>query len=333
MPTENLILNFYNIIVKIESKPEIINLIKKDFSYFVCDNYNKQLNINLKIFLEKPNFDIIPIIKATFYHPDFIAYDYKHIRYIDYKQVALSTYDYKNEEGTIWSEDVNLLHEISYLLIHSRVGELLDKKNIHRVHALGFAYKNKGVLILLPQGGGKTTLALELLTNYEIKLLSDDIPLITKNKILPFPLRIGIEKNQNINIPKDFISNFIRRNFRPKTLIDIEYFKDKISKETTPNLIFIAERENSYNTRIIKISKFKTFIGFLKNCIIGYGLPQVVEYFLTIKFNDIINKFKIIISRTIISIKIINSSKTFKIILGKNIQLNSRFLIDFIKNI
>jgi hypothetical protein len=120
---------------------------------------------------------------------------------------------------------------------------------------LGISVNNKAVLIILPMGGGKTTLGLELLKYDDVKLLSDDTPLISRDgKILPFPIRIGINKNTslNFNVPKKYLRDFIRSKYGPKLLIDIDYFRDKIALPCKISMILIGERIFSDKCRIEK---------------------------------------------------------------------------------
>ena len=49
-----------------------------------------------------------------------------------------------------------MAREIVYLTILSRVSEKLDRMGIHRVHALGLEQRGRGVLVMLPSGGGKS---------------------------------------------------------------------------------------------------------------------------------------------------------------------------------
>lgn len=111
-----------------------------------------------------------------------------------------------------------MLYEIVYLFIHSRVGELLDKKGIHRIHACSFSFENNIYVVMLPQGGGKSTLLMGLLKDERIKLISDDTPLCDrKGDILPFPIRIGVNNDIDTGyIPDEYILTFNRRKFGQK---------------------------------------------------------------------------------------------------------------------
>ena len=55
-----------------------------------------------------------------------------------------------------------------------RSKQYLDRRGLHRIHALGVVVKNRAVLVMLPMGGGKSTLGLHLLKHPEVQILSDD---------------------------------------------------------------------------------------------------------------------------------------------------------------
>src|SRR6202011_3105060 len=109
--------------------------------------------------------------------PNAAIYDRGNVRFNDYQGEALAIYDFASEQGEVWSENADLLYEITYLLCLSRIGEIHDLRRIHRVHALGIAVGDKGALVLLPESGGKSTLCMDVLPYPDTRLLSDAPPL------------------------------------------------------------------------------------------------------------------------------------------------------------
>lgn len=328
----NLYFDFYGVTLQVEClDKETFQNLRRDFSYFLKELQTKP-NIRIDIYLEESPFESVPPLKASLYNPDSISYDDGQIRYVDYQEKALTIYDYKNEVGQIYAQDRELLHEISYLLILSRVGELLDKKGIHRIHALGVCIKEKGVLCLLPQGAGKTTLAMELLKAEDIKLLSDDTTLIRRDgKLLAFPLRIGVAEDFALDIPANYLHRFRRRKYGTKTLIDIDYFKDKIVPFALPSIILIGERIFSDEAKIVKVNKIKAIGPIIRDAVIGLGLAQMVEYFLRLNAKDIFGKIAIAHSRLLVNFKVLLRCKTYCFLIGRNRAKNAKALISFLE--
>src|SRR5690606_31232405 len=140
----------------------------------------------------------------------------------------------ENERGEVWAEDEDVLYERMYLMIQSRIGRFLDSIGLHRVHGLGFSYKEKAYLFLMPSGGGKSTLALGLLEQDDIKIFSVDTPLIDwRAQMSAFPLRISVKFGE---IPKYIPikeTRVFQREGRPgKTVISMSVFSEKVEKRS-----------------------------------------------------------------------------------------------------
>jgi hypothetical protein len=334
MGNEKFLLNIYGVVVSLSGSNEIINKLSSDFKYFLSDkdNSNIQTHLSININFINPTYEKIPQVCASMYKTDCICYDYNNLRYTDYNGKGLVIFDKKNKSAEIYSTDNDFLYEISYLLLHSQVGELLDTNGYHRVHSCSFSYNNKTFICMLPQGGGKSTLLMNLLKNNNIKLLSDDTPIINKNgDIYPFPIRIGICNDfDTSDIDEKFISIFNRRKFGQKKLVSYEYFKDRIEKEHFPTTIILGKRVYSNTAMIIQTNRFYAFIELLKNCVIGYGLPQVIEYFLVGGFKDIIKKTCIVFSRLYACIGLLLKTKqVYYFYLSKNKDNNSSYFTEF----
>jgi len=329
-----LYLDIYGLRVKVNSSNvEILERIRKDFLYF--SGQQDQPDIRIAVYKQAVPHGMIPETMASMYQPDSVSYDCGNVRYVDYHGKALVVYDYTGEEGKIYSEDIDLLHELGYLLVLSRAGEMLDIRGIHRLHALGLTYMNRAVLCIMPQGAGKTALGMDMLNMDGIKLLSDDTPLFTAGgRILPFPLRIGIKEDDSgrYDIDRKYCYRISRRNHCAKTLVTVDYFKERISGEVAPSLILIGERISSGKASIEPVSGVRSAISFFKNGVVGLGLPQMVEYFLRGGKRDFLRKSGILFSRLRAASKILERSDTFLFTVGNDRGKNSGVLKDFLSS-
>jgi hypothetical protein len=327
-----LTLSFYGVSVNITASDVMVGKLRCDFSYFAAPHGEAECSgVAIGIFEQSPPYERVPPIRAWLYRPDAVVYDRHNCRYVDYLGNALSIYDYDAEEGELYGEDVHLLHELAYLLIHSRVGELLDKKGLHRVHALGLNFRGKGVLCLLPQGGGKTTLLLELLKEREIKFLSDDTPLISAGGLMnPFPVRIGISGPHSCEVPEVLTGKMVRRHYGPKTLIDTRYFAAQISTAIPVNTILIGAREFSREAGLFPVSRHAALSPLFKHCVAGLGLPQMVEYFLRTQPRDIISKLGIFAARARASLATMARSRVYVFVMGRDVRVNADALSRFL---
>ncbi|MCR4662464.1 MAG: hypothetical protein K5622_01090, partial [Endomicrobiaceae bacterium] len=333
MENKKSLLNIYGISVILFGYSNTADKITSDFKYFLSKEETVSKNqIYININLQNPPYEKIPKVQASMYKTDCICYDYNNIRYADYNNKCLVIFDKDKRIADIFSLDEDMLYEISYLLLHSQAGELLDLNGFHRIHSCSFSYNKETFICILPQGGGKSTLLMNLLKNDDIKLLSDDTPITDrKGKIYPFPIRVGVCNDYDTSyIPSNFITTFNRRKFGQKRLIAFDYFKDKIENTDLPVNIIIGQRIYSDTPKIQTAGKFYIFKELFKSCVVGYGLPQVIEYFLIGGFKDFFKKIFIVLSRFYACIRLLLKTKqTFIFYLSKNTDANSNYFFDF----
>ena len=210
----------------------------------------------------------------------------------------------------------------------------MDLKGFHRIHACSFSYEGFIYVLILPQGAGKSTFLFDLLKRNSIKLLSDDTPIIDSSaRLYPFPIRMGLCNDINMSsIPEEYIYSFKRRKFGDKKLLSYEYFKNSIENKNLPIKLIYGKRIFSEKPEILKKNKFAVFKELIKNCVIGYGLPQVLEYFLIGGIKDIFVKIYIVLLRTYSCfILLLKSKGTYCFYLSNNITKNSEEFLSFFK--
>jgi len=262
--------------------------------------------------------------------PNAISYDEGPRRYNDYHGLALTIYDFSRERGELWSLDPDLLYELTYLMALSRIGEIHDRRGIHRIHALGIAVGDRGGLVLLPESGGKSTLALKLLEHSETKILSDDTPLIAKGKLRAFPTRIGI-RGKAEEIDPEYLRTFKRRNHGTKTLIDVSYFRDRVTDDVSPEVVIAGVRSGGSASRIEAVSRISLVPVTLANLVFGLGLPQVVEYFLRGGAADAVRKSTIVASRVLTGVRLLRGARCYRLVLGSNLESAASEVLSVLK--
>jgi hypothetical protein len=140
---------------------------------------------------------------------------------------------------------------------------------------------------------------------------------------------MGVDKRVDLNIPAQYLRDFCRRQYGPKTLIDIEYFKDRLAGISKPWIILIGEREFSCQAKIEPLNKARAIWPFIKSGVIGLGLPQMVEYFLRNNSSDF-KKLPLFLSRLSTSLKSILSSRVYKFTIGQDKARNAEVLADLL---
>ncbi len=254
-------LDFYGLVVEVESPSETwCEDLRRDFIYFRASTRAEQPHLRVELCPAPPPYDELPAISATVVTPRNICFHQNGAIYIDYFGAGLAIFRRPEQRCVVYATDDDLAHEIAYLFILSSVGLYLDRRGIHRLHALGVSYRQRGIVLLLPGGGGKSTLALELLRRPGFRLISDDSPPIDRRgRILPFPLRLGVRPEQETGIPSRYLRTVRRMEFDPKTLIDLDYFADRLSGPVEPALILVGQR-NLGNISAIVEGKYMPFL-------------------------------------------------------------------------
>jgi hypothetical protein len=326
-------LDVYGLKLQLQSDDNAaVKSIRREFSYFQAVPSEPQVTI--EVLDERPPYESLPNLQASIHTPRNICYRGKEDIFIDYFGQALEIFNPKTKNCRIFSERPELRREISYLSILSIVSQFLDSHHIHRVHALGVSRNGKAILILLPMGGGKSTLALQLLQSEQVKLLSEDSPLITRGgKVLPFPLGLGVRPGEKLNLPAKYLHKVDRMHFGPKVLIDIDYFAEKISPICEPSVILLGDRSLGVESKIEPASRFAATKAFFKDVVVGLGLFEGAEYVLQRSAWEIVGKTGIVLSRLNNSLKVIGRSRVYRYILGRDRTRNRNVFLDFLNQL
>jgi hypothetical protein len=323
--------DFLGLTIAVESEvPALVEEVRRDFSYF--SSAEGPAGIRMDLHRSPPPYKDMPAVLASFVTPRNICFRQNDTSFADYFGRGLAISDRKRGYCTVYAEDDDLLHEITYLYMLSTVGQWLDRRGIHRLHALGVTYRDQGILILLPSGGGKSTTALQLLREPGFRLLSEDTPLIDRSgQILPFPLRLGVRLDQETGIPPQFLRTMKRMEFDPKKLIDLEYFRDRLGAKAAPALLLVGQRSLGENSEITPLERAPAFKALFSNMIIGMGVYQGLEFLLDRGLWDLAGKLNIVVSRTRNSLALLRRTRAHHFVMGRDLGRNMQTLLSFIE--
>jgi hypothetical protein len=307
---------------------DVVEGLQQDFAFFAATS--ESADIVIELFPEDPPELELPATDASVYTPRNVVYRAGNRRYVDYHGRALGIQDELTGNFKLYSRDSNLLYEAAYLYLLSQIGQALDRRRLHRIHALGVAIKNRAVLVLLPMGGGKSTLGLHLLKHPEVQILSDDSPFIGRDgRVLAYPLRLGLLPGSEDLIPQEHRRVISRMEFGPKHLVNYNYFKDRVAASAEPGVVFIGARTLSNDCRIEQVGKTEGLKACFANCIIGVGLFQGLEFVLRTSGWDLLKHTGIGFSRFRNCSRLIRHSCICRIHLGRDPQINSRTLLEY----
>lgn len=337
MQRDSRVFNFYGKVVRVTSECfPLLARLEKDFSLYhtLAENQDSVLEISGELVAPpKVNFSKL---NPSWQSQKVTVYDQGQIRHSIYGAEGLSRFDFQNESATIWSENLELLHEITYLMILSRVGKWLDALGVHRLHACGFRLDHTRVLLTMPMGGGKSTFFVEMARNYpEIELLGDDTVLIDQEGgAHPFTIRVGLpELYHQVFQSKTY--ELHRRQFGVKTLLPIEELGPSVLGESPwssgEDRIVLLFGERAGAPSKVRISRYEAFLELISPMIVGEGLAMILEYFWERGPRDFWVKAKIALLRVRAAWRLAKRAECWRVELDTDRGANSHFIRELIR--
>lgn len=322
--SEETKLNIHGVSVLVSSSLEIAQWVRHDHGRYVTDKIN-QPNLVFNLFVQKPDYNILPDLVATTYHDDYIVYDDKDRRLIDFFGQALVVYETCRHEINIYCQSLEKLYDIFYLSFDSLVGEELEEIGFSRIHCLGLEKDKKGILLLLPPGAGKTTLALKFLKNENINVLTEDIALLKEGKLHGLHFRWGV-RSDDVSEHQGRLMQ--REKHSDKLLIDASGLN--LSQTASPGIIIRGQRTLSDKSVIKLVSRWKLLLSLFKSMVLGLELQQSLAYFLLRNYKEGFSKVSIGWKRLRAMWSILSSSRTYEFTMGRDIDKNYSVLNDFL---
>ncbi len=328
-----LYLNIHGFAVRISAQaPTVRDGLRRDFAYFSGAGRPPEYALHLRLFSLPPkrrkSWPGLPALTTR----DYVAFDQDGIRRVRYWDSAEAEFHPRLRELHITCADLPRLHELAYLALLSKAGEALDCRGLHRIHALGFEWKGAGALLLLPSGGGKSVLALELARATEAGIFSDDTPLLTQDgRVLAFPLRWGFQHSYPLEgIPGGFVRPFLRRRHGPKHLVDIDYFRGSIRAEAPVKWLFLGRRGTQPG--IEPIGRPAALWPLAVNLVAGHGVAQMAEYMIGWSAGDLARLASIACSRLALAATLLRQAGLCRFTLGPRADKNARALTGFLRD-
>jgi hypothetical protein len=172
----------------------------------------------------------------------------------------------QNRKAKLFVKTKEAGYEALYYYLLSSIGEALDRKGLHRMHAVAYEQEPGANCLPLDSKQGKTTRALRLLVWSEQRLFGDEIVLTDGVQLYPFPIRLAVRPD-------------VYEEFR---VVPAEVFQRSLGGQkflvTIPRSRVAAPTENF--RLLFTGAKFFSLFHFSKNFLLGLGLPQMREFML-----------------------------------------------------
>ena len=311
----------------------LVRELKKEYEEFL----RKECNPILKIYVFSGCLPIKRKIlkkmrKNDFIKPSYFSNKIIIIEYADAKVV----YDNLRESVMIFMESnrKSSWYEIAYHYVESRVGELLEKRGIFRIHGASLLKRGKCILLVGGAESGKTTLLL-LLSKFGGKILSDDVSFVTeKLDVLPNPTRIGMTSNMKLNKVGgelsriEYSSGVVKYLAKPSDLgLRVYKGKCKIS------YIFILNNRKIGVCKILKASYLRISLALLRNLLIGFGITQLREILFVQILTNPLSFLLRELRRLKMFLKLISFPNWYVVYTSKNPSLTAKTIEKFLKSL
>lgn len=306
--------------------------VSHDFAFFRTEPAGDEATVEM--LEQEPDYDGLPVCGASVYTPRNTVYRNGKLSYLDFHGKGLGVHEPGKRSFRIVSRDPHLLYEASYLFLLSQIGEALDNKRLHRIHSLAVSINGRAVLVLLPMGGGKSTLGACLLRHPEVKLLSDDSPFVdASGRVHAFPLHLGLLAGSENEVPEEHRRLVNRMEFGKKFLVNYDFFADRVCPFADPGIVFLGSRTLSRDCRIEPAGMRAGIRAMVANSVVGMGLFQGLEFILERSPWELLAKAHVGWSRLANCHRLLRRSQVCRLYLGRDLDKNAAAVVEFARRV
>ncbi len=162
--------------------------------------------------------------------------------------------------ATLYVKSPSSAYEALYYYILSAVGEALDYRGIHRLHAVAYSSGNAAFCLPRDSMGGKTTRALKILASGTEKLFGDEVIFTDGVKLFAFPIRLAVRP--------DIYSEY--------THVAAEPFQRSLGGRKY--LVRIPQHRVAMESDSFQLDLAGNSLAFSFKFLLGLGVPQMREF-------------------------------------------------------
>jgi hypothetical protein len=325
-------LDVYGFRISVEGDwPEVIEGARLDFEWFEASREPGDLVVRVE--RGPPAFDRFGDLEATFVTPRNVVYQAPDHTVVDYFGRALAVLTPDRSSAWVQGEDPGLVHEVIYHLLLSAVGRHLDAAGLTRLHGLGVTGAQGGVVVMLPSGGGKSTLALHALQEPGIGLISEDSPLLDRRgRLHPFPLRIGVNATDADRLPPGSTRTIERMEFHPKVVLSLDGFRDRVPAGSLAlKHLVVGRRSLAVESRLEPLPSRAAVGSLLREAVVGVGIYQGMEFILQRGIRDVAFKAGTVAGRAARCAAALGRAQTWSLTLGRDQERNWQELLPLLR--
>jgi hypothetical protein len=326
VPSAEADLDVYGLRVRVHGWPDVVERLRLDFAWFDDGHGGRPADVSVEIEPGSPDYAGLGDAPAAFVTPRNVVYQQDGRTIVDYFGRAMSVRD--GDRLTVRADDDRVAYEAAYQFLLSRVGEHLDSRGLPRLHSLGLAGADGAVAVLLPSGGGKSTLALRALRSDGVRLLSEDSPLMDPSgRLHPFPLRLAVNAVNAADLPQANVRRIERMELQTKAVLEVAAFADRIEREPQPlRHLVVGRRSLGTEPRLEPLPRRAAVGTLLREAVVGVGIYQGMEFVLQRGMRDVLRQSRPAATRATCCAAILARAQVWQLTLGRDQDRNWQLL-------
>lgn len=268
----------------------VVEALRRDFAWFeVEDGEDGAADVSIRVEHGAPDLGRFGEVSASFVTERNVVYHVGADTVIDYLGLALSVIG-ENGETRVTGTDEAVARRAGFDFALAQISRHLDGLSMPRLHGLGIVGAAGAVVIVLPSGGGKTTLALRALGEHGIGFLSEGSPIIdARGRLhpLPFPLWVRDRAPEAAELPLEHVRRVDGALSDPR-ILELDAFEEKIARGAYPLAhIVLGRRSLGVHAELRPLPRRAAVPSLVRDTVVGFGFFQGAEFLLRHGLRDL----------------------------------------------
>lgn len=260
--------------------PEVVEAIRRDFAWFEQSvTSGSGGEVEVEVARADPDLDSFGDVPASYVTEQHVVYRAGGRTIVDYLGRAVAVLE--PTRAAVRGEDANAARRAALDFLLARAGDYLDARGLPRIFGLGLSGSQGAVLVLLPRGGGKTTLALRALASPGVGFMSEVSPLIDVHGQLhsfPFPLWVRDSAPEADALPDEYVRRLDGQKTDPR-LLELAAFADRIPRDPVPlRHIVLGQRSLGRASRLEPLSRRAAVAPLFRQSVVGFSVREALTF-------------------------------------------------------
>jgi hypothetical protein len=305
---------------------EVVEALRRDLAWFETESSDADVQIELS--KGEPDYDAFGDVVASFVTERNVVYHAGGSTIIDYLGRAVSILD--GAAGAhIVGTDPRVARRAGFDFALARIGDHLDRHSMPRLHGLGLSGSEGGVVVMLPSGGGKTTLALRALRADGVRFLSEGSPIVDREgrlHPLPFPLWVRDSAPEAADLPAEHV-RVVDGELSDPRILELAAFEDRIETKP-PRLahVVLGRRSLGRESLLEELPRRAATRALLRDSVVGFGFFQGAEFLLRHGLRDLRHRAGPMATRARVCAAALQGARVWQLTMGRDREGNWRAL-------